>query len=97
MLPDPDQVFMMRKGVVSGRMTTGGLTPEKNLAQGLVRNLTWREFMIIMHLIPIRKTTLHEDPVCALQRTSQHHEQLNRYQTTAAIKTDRSQSQGSGD
>ncbi len=53
--------------------------------------------MIIMYLIPIRKTTLHEDPDCALQRTSQHYEQLNRYQTTAEIKTDRSQSQGSGD
>ena len=53
--------------------------------------------MIIMYLIPIRKTTLHEDPDCALQRTWQHYEQLNRYQTTAEIKTDRSQSQGSGD
>ena len=27
--------------------------------------------MIIMNLIPIRKTTLHEDNDCALQRTSQ--------------------------
>jgi Asp-tRNA(Asn)/Glu-tRNA(Gln) amidotransferase B subunit len=41
--------------------------------------------MIIMNFIPIRKATLHEDPGCALHRTSQSYEQLNRYTTKATI------------